>query len=186
MMITTLHIVRYWCRVFAALVVLVLNAGCNKETKSARADLSRVPRKAVPEPFRGDFTWTQVSDSAGNDQYGGAYAAISAGTSAHLNQDGTGTWVFRYDITYADGAHKCFHIDSDVTYEVTRLDDSHVTIVVHFISGKNYEDDQFLHKLDASRLYPYGDLVYENIEYAKNANGKLYFKAGPEVTFTKK
>lgn len=168
-----------------ALFGSLATVGCKKNSDD-KVNVGNVPHKAVPEPFQGDFQWTQVSSTGYEDQYGGSYSALTVGVAAHLNANGTGTWVFRYDITYSTGRQKSVHIDSDVAYEITKLSEDRANVIVHFIRGKNYEDGQFLHDLDASKIYPNGDFVFNNIEYGVNEQGKIYFKTDPTTVFVKK
>ena len=165
---------------------LFIVSGCNKESQSGHVKPAGVPHNTVPEIFAGDFTWKQVRNAAANNQYSDSYSEFSVGTTAHINKNGTGTWVFHYDITGADGGRTSVRIDSEVAYEITPLRKNHARIVVHFIRGKNYLDDKFHHELDESDLYPNGDFVYEDIEYGRNEAGQIYFNAGPGITFLKK
>lgn len=164
------------------LCVWLLSAfGCKKN--SDEIDTAGVPHKDVPSEFQGQFTSVHTR-GAYTDPYGGYYSGLSWGTVFNIKPNGTGTYVFRYDITYASGGKKNVHIDGDVTYEITKMNNGRADIVVHFIRAKNYEDGRFLHDLDASKIYPNGDIHWTNVEYGKNPQGKMYFIASADDTFT--
>ncbi|PSR56952.1 hypothetical protein AHMF7605_27385 [Adhaeribacter arboris] len=170
---------------FSICFLLVTALGCTKE-EMEEVIVGDVPHKTVPEPFTGDFAWSQVSSGGYNDAYGGYYSGLALGAQMHLNQNGTGTYVFRYDIHYANGGAKSVHIDSDVAYEIEKISADRMNMTIHFIRGKNYEDGHFLHDLDPSKIYPNGDFVWNNVPYGINAQGKIFFQPGPDLTFTKK
>ncbi|RYU91917.1 hypothetical protein EWM62_00300 [Mucilaginibacter terrigena] len=169
-------------------LMLMHAAGCKKDNKTNNGpvDAGNVPHTEVPEPFVGEFAWSQVSSGGYSDQYGGYYSNLVVGAHMRLDKKGTGIFIYRYDIRYSNGGSKSVHIDSDVAYEIQKLNSERMTIIIHFIRGKNYEDGVFLHDLDAAKIYPNGDYVWENVPYGTNAQGKIYFQPGPELTFTKK
>ncbi|HZG25146.1 MAG TPA: hypothetical protein VEZ17_11225 [Chitinophagaceae bacterium] len=179
--------IKIFKEIFAVILfVSVIVSACNKESHTRHVARARVPYNTVPELFAGDFTWKQVRNAGVNNQYGDSYSELSVGTTAHINKNGTGTWVFHYDITGADGRRTSVRIDSEVTYEITALRKNRARIIVHFLRGKNYMDDKFQHDLEESDLYPNGDFVYDNVEYGRNEAGQVYFNTEPGITFLKK
>lgn len=160
-------------------LVLFSTVSCTKAI-----DAGNVPHKPVPAEFQGTFTSVHTR-APQVDPYGHYTDGLSWGTVFTIKADGTGTHVFRYDINYYSGGNKNVHIDTDAAYEITKIDANHADIIVHFIRGKNYEDGKFLHDLDASKIYPNGDFVFKNVEFGKNAQGKTYFVASADDTFTK-
>lgn len=160
-------------------LLLLSTISCTKPVEAGN-----VPHKPVPSELQGTFT--SVHTRAGQvDQWGHHTDGLSWGTVFKLNADGTGTYVFRYDIVYYTGGTKSVRIEGDIACEITRLDANHVDMVIHFIRAKNYEDGKFLHDLDSSKIYPNGDLVYKGVEVGKNSQGKTYFVASVNDTFTK-
>ncbi|MBE7172095.1 MAG: hypothetical protein INR73_16020 [Williamsia sp.] len=148
-------------------------------------DTGNVPHKPVSSEFQGTFISAHIR--APQVDQGGHYTdGLSWGTVFNIKPDGSGTHVFRYDINYYAGGSKNVRIETDAAYEITSIDASHADIIVHFIRGKNYEDGKFLHDLDASKIYPNGDFVFRNVEYGVNGQGKTYFVASADDTFTQK
>ena len=164
---------------FIAFISLV---GCKKESNVV--DAGQVPHTEVPAEFQGQFASVHTRGGY-TDPYGGYYEGLSWGTVFNINANGTGTYVFRYDITYASGGKKNVHIDGDVAFEITRLSNNRADIIIHFIRGKNYEDGKFLHDLDATKIYPNGDMHWSNVEFGRNAQGVIYFIASADDTYTK-
>jgi hypothetical protein len=48
-------------------------------------------------------------------------------------------------------------------------------MVIHFVSGKNYHNGVLKHDLRATKLYPNGDVVWNNAEYGTNSEGQTIF-----------
>lgn len=169
-------------RLVCLCMALFIVISCTKNADTV--DAGQVPHKPVPAEFQGQFASVHTRGGY-TDPYGGYYAGLSWGTVFNIKPNGTGTWVFRYDVTYASGGQKKVHIDCDVAYEITKLSNDRADIIVHFIRGKNYEDGKFLHDLDASKIYPNGDIHWSDVSFGINAQGKMYFVPSADDTFTK-
>lgn len=163
----------------AAVFVLagaLLFTGCKKDFNSGGAGYGNVPRKSVPQPFVGNFTY--VTSSAGYvDEYGHYIAGVAHGVTLHIEKDGTGTSLYRVEtgnytgITTDETRYEC-------TYEITKTSADHANIIIHFVSGKDYHNGVFLHDLDASKLYPNGDAEWNDVEYGTNNEDQTIFVVG--------
>lgn len=163
-------------------VALLSAVSCKKDSA---VDARGVPHKDVPAEFQGQFSSVHTRGGY-TDPYGGYYSGLSWGTVFNIAPNGTGVYVFRYDITYASGGQKKVRIEGDVAYEITKMANGRADIIIHFLRGKNYEDGKFLHDLDASKIYPNGDIHWTDVEYGRNAQGKLYFVASANDTYTQR
>ncbi len=60
--------------------------------------------------------------------------------------------------------------------------------IIHYVTGKNYHNGVLPHDLDASNLYPNGDVMYNDTQYGTNSQGKTFFLVGKDnntARFTK-
>jgi hypothetical protein len=156
----------------------IVSFGCKKDVASGRGGgFGNAPRKEVPDPFVGDFMY--VTSTGGYvDQSGHQIPGVSQGVSYHINKDGTGTSLYHAETGSYSGAVTTDEIRNNCTFEITKTNESQANIIIHFVSGKNYHNGVLLHDVEASKLYPNGDAVYEGAEFGTNDQGKTYFIVG--------
>ncbi|MGZ3939539.1 MAG: hypothetical protein ACXVLT_13045 [Flavisolibacter sp.] len=160
------------------LLVLSVLSGCKK---SSTDSLGGVPRKDVPDPFVGTFVY--VTTSGGwVDQIGSTTVGVAEGVTLQINKNGTGSWLYSAQSGSYTGAVTTDEVYANCTYEITEIDDSHANIVIHTINGKDYHDHVYLHDLDASKIYPNNDFVYNNVLFGKDSQGTDYFTIGSGST----
>src|SRR6476469_883442 len=165
-------------RLLGALLLasLILFSGCKKDRAFNQA-YGDVPRKEVPEPFVGTFIY--VTTSVGYvDRFGNTYSGVAQGVNLNINKNGTGSSLYHVETNSYSGPVQTVEIRSKCTYEITKTDATHANIIIHYVSGENYENGVLLHQLDASNLYPHGDAVWENAEIGTNSEGKTTFTIG--------
>ena len=158
------------------LMASITFAGCEKDVTNSGA-FDNVPRKDVPEPFVGTFTY--VTSTGGYvDEYGHYMPGVAHGVTLTINRNGTGTSLYRVETGSYSGTVTTDEIRSKCTYEISKTDGNRANIVIHFVSGKNYHNGALLHDLDVSKLYPNGDVVWNDAEYGTNSEGKTIFIVG--------
>ena len=152
-------------------------ASCKKDGVTGGKDFGSAPRKEVPEPFVGEFMY--VTSTGGYvDQYGHQIPGVAQGVTYHINKNGTGTSLYLAKTGSYSGVVTTDEIRSNCTFEITTTSENRANIIIHFVSGKNYHNGVLLHDIDASKLYPNGDAVYDSAEYGTNDQGQTYFIVG--------
>lgn len=146
-----------------------------------------VPRKEVPEPFVGTFVY--VTQSGGYiDQIGTTTVGVAQGVTLQIHQDGTGNSLYTAESGSFTGAVTTDEVYSSCTFEITKTGDNTANMIIHTVSGKDYHNHVYLHDLDASKVYPNRDIVWNNVTFGTDAQGTVYFTVGEgtdAATFTR-
>jgi hypothetical protein len=160
---------------FFAIMVLVLS-GCKKNPADAAA-YGNTPRKEVPDPFVGSFIYVTSTGGYVN-QYGNYVPKVAQGLTLNIRKDGTGTSHYYVETNSYGGVRTTDEIRTNCTFEITKTSGNLANIIIHYVSGKNYHNGVLRHDLDASKLYPNGDTVWNDVEYGVNSSGKTIFIVG--------
>lgn len=155
---------------------VLLFSSCKKDA-AITGEYGNAPRKEVPEPLVGSFIYV-TSTGEYVDESGGHYPVVAQGVTLTINKNGTGSSLYHVETGSYAGLGDTYEIRSKCTYEITKTDATHANIVIHYVSGDNYQNGVLRHHLDASQLYPNGDAVWDNTEIGTNAEGKTIFIIG--------
>jgi hypothetical protein len=153
-------------------------SGCKKDyDPDGGNDFGNAPRKNVPTPFVGAFTY--VTSTGGYvDQYGHYTPGVAHGLTLQINENGTGTSLYHVEKGSYSGAVTTYEVRTKCTYEITKTSNNRADIIIHYVSGQNFQDGVLRHDLDASKLYPNGDTVWNDVEHGTTNEGKTYFIVG--------
>lgn len=75
------------------------------------------------------------------------------GTVFQFNADGTGFWTFFAAGSGYTGKSES-RVDMDCTFKIEQVADNKVTIHYYVVSGKVYQNNVFLHNLEAAKVLP--------------------------------
>src|SRR5215217_8545267 len=128
-----LHSLSSLSRVITTLLLIAVissHSSCKKEAALDKQEFGDVPRKEVPEPFVGTFTY--VTTTGGYvDQYGNHYPGVAQGVNLNINKNGTGSSLYHVETGSYSGPIQTVEIRSKCTYEITKTDANHANIIIH-------------------------------------------------------
>jgi hypothetical protein len=161
---------------FILLVVCLGIAATGFKSNSDRY-FKKVNFKEVPDAFVGSFLYITQTGGYVN-QYGQHIPGVAQGVTLTINRDGSGSSLYHVETGSYAGTVTIDEIRMKCRYEITKTGPNTANVIIHYLSGQNYHNGVLRNNLDASKLYPNGDAVWNDVEIGVNPEGKTIFTIG--------